>query len=177
MTMLTIFFPYVLEGINQFCEINTMRRPTPMTPLEILRLLEANRIAIRVHETGLRCSPKHLVTPELRELISEHKAGIIAVLSEQEREGMSYWRTLLESGKSDPDVSNLDEAIFLFAATKLRNAEALSTTWDHFSPYWEKRLPVHAWKVLQELRGFLQPQSPGGERTPQQIVMNKDPGS
>jgi hypothetical protein len=148
-----------------------------MTPLEILRLLEANRIAIRVHETGLRCSPKHLVTPELRELISEHKAGIIALLSEQERESMSYWRSLLESGKSDFDVDSLDEAIFLFAAAKLRKAEALSTTWDRFSPYWEKRLPVHAWKLLQELQRFLQARSPREERTPQQTVMNKDQDS
>jgi hypothetical protein len=178
MTMLTVFFPHVLEGHHRVLKNLTKHWDRPaMTVHELLHLLEAGGIAIRVHEAGLRCSPKHLVTPELRELISQHKAGIIAVLSEQEREGMSYWRTLLESGKSDLDVSNLDEAIFLFAAAKLRNAEALSTNWDRFSPYWEKRLPVHAWKLLQELQGFLQPQSPGGERTPQQIVMNKDPGS
>lgn len=143
----------------------------PLSASKILQLLDSRGISIKVHDGCLRCSPKHLMSPEIRDLIARHKPEVISFLAEQERDGMRNWHYLLESGKTDMDVTDLDEAMFLFAAEKLRTAGD-EEMWNHYAPFWEKRLPHEAMKVLEALRQELAAPS-SAQQPPEQIRMQE----
>ncbi len=142
----------------------------PLSPSNILQLLDSRGISIRVHEAALRCSPKHLLTSEIRDLIARHKPEIFSFLTEQEQEGARNWHSLLGSGKTDMDVTYLDEALFLFAAEKIRTASD-EAMWNRYAPFWEKRLPHQAMKALETLRQELA--SAPAQRPPEQILMQE----
>jgi hypothetical protein len=80
------------------------------------------------------------------------------------------WYALFMSGKTDRDVTNLDQALFLFAAETLKKSPDLAATWDLFRTRWEKHLPRSAWIVLKSHREILQ-QREG--QVPEQIAMDR----
>jgi len=143
----------------------------PLSASKILQLLDSRGISIKVHDGCLRCSPKHLMTPEIRDLVTHHKPEIISFLNEQEQDGMRNWHSLLESGKTDMHVTDLNEALFLFAAEKIRTA-GNEEMWNRYAPFWEKRLPHLAMKVLEALRQELATPS-SAQQPPEQIVMQE----
>jgi hypothetical protein len=61
---------------------------------------------------------------------------------------LSLWLDLAQSGNTDKDVDNLDQAIFLFGLGKLQELgrQEIET---HFLPYWQERMDPEAWQVLQ----------------------------
>jgi hypothetical protein len=61
------------------------------------------------------------------------------------------WHALAESGLTDLDVDGLAPALFLFAYQKIQKCSqcALPGIWKHFAPYWERRLPSGAFKIVE----------------------------
>jgi len=80
------------------------------------------------------------------------------------------WYALLISGKTDRDITNLDQALFLFAAETLKKSPDLAATWDLFRTRWEKHLPRPAWIVLESHREILQRRE---GQVPEQITMDR----
>lgn len=64
------------------------------------------------------------------------------------QENPDYWRALSLAGKSDQDVVNLDEAIFLFAVGKIRESSNHAHLWERYARHWRRSLPSAAVSVL-----------------------------
>lgn len=126
-----------------------------LTASEILQLLENRGITISGQGSSLRCSPKHLVSTDVRDMITSNKQAILSLLVDRDSGCSEHWRSLLASGKSDMEVTDLDEALFLFAAGKLRSARDVESIWCHFAPFWKIRLPPPAWMEIEALRQSL----------------------
>ncbi len=80
------------------------------------------------------------------------------------------WYALLLSGKTDRDVTNLDEALFLYAAETLKKSSDLAATWGSFRLRWEKHLSRPAWIVLESHRETLERRQ---GQVPEQITMDR----
>jgi hypothetical protein len=64
------------------------------------------------------------------------------------QENPDYWRALSLAGKSDQDVMDLNEAIFLFAVGKIRESSNHARLWERYARHWKRRLPGAAVTVL-----------------------------
>ena len=93
----------------------------------------------------LRCrGPEGSLTSEIRRWIEEHRERLVACLKLLKS---------AESGKTDLDVYDLDEAMFLFAVGMIRSAADRATVWEQYSPFWAKRLPPDAFALLVQVYG------------------------
>jgi hypothetical protein len=65
----------------------------------------------------------------------------------------SRLRALVESGKTDLDVTDLDEALFLFAVNKVREASSrdLPRLWLKYGNYWRERLSREAFGMVERI--------------------------
>ncbi|MCE5334532.1 MAG: hypothetical protein LLG06_08055 [Desulfobacteraceae bacterium] len=62
------------------------------------------------------------------------------------------WEELASSGLSDMDATDPSEAIFLFALRLVETAdpETLLTVWERERPWWKRKLPVAAYRILSD---------------------------
>jgi hypothetical protein len=89
-----------------------------------------------------------LITDDLKSELQKNKAEILMLLSNK---GSSFfWHALADTGKTDMDVIDSDQAYFLFALQKIRQASEADRpeVWERFNPYWERRLHPEAYRVL-----------------------------
>lgn len=143
-----------------------------MTAHEVLQLLEGKGLIIEINDHGLRCHPKNLLTSEIRDLISSCRTDILSILRKREQDKTDYWGSLLTSGKSDLDVDDLNEALFLFAAQKLQTANDVAATWNQFSRYWKERLPSCAFDLIDSSQRNMKALKANGME-PKQMVLQK----
>lgn len=68
-----------------------------------------------------------------------------------ENSAADYWPALDKTGKTDADVVNVHDAIFLFAVRELRAARpgALEEVWKQHAPFWRRRLCKNGFTYLQ----------------------------
>lgn len=62
------------------------------------------------------------------------------------------YQNLAESGKTDLEVDDLNEAIFLFALDLVRTCpdENFMEMGHRYCPHWRKRMPPEAWVIVKE---------------------------
>jgi hypothetical protein len=82
--------------------------------------------------------------------------------------------TLIESGKTDLDVRDLDEALFLFAVNKVREASSreLPRLWLKYGKYWRERLSEEAFGMVERIYQDSTSTEKGTEEKFQQMRMN-----
>ena len=62
------------------------------------------------------------------------------------------WDELASSELTDMDVVSVEESMFLYAIRLMRSVgtDVIAETWSALHPFWKRRLPVAAFKVLQD---------------------------
>ncbi len=111
-------------------------------------------IIVAVFDDRLRLTGNlSMLTDNMRAFLREQKPALMELLSNHNRP--ACWLSLAESGRSDLDVDNLDEALFLFALRKIKATPALEhpAMRRQFDRYWKRRLHREAYKILASISG------------------------
>lgn len=130
-----------------------------MSTGDIVATLREAGVELRVEAGRLRFrAPRGVMTDELRRTVEQSRTELVAFLKvEDERAApeaaalpLDRWHTLTSSTLTDLDVTDLDEALFLFALRKVEEAGDPKEVWTRFSPHWQERMPPEAFRVVVE---------------------------
>ena len=130
-----------------------------MSSGDIVATLREAGVELRVVGGRLRFrAPRGVMTDEQREAVEQSRAELVAFLEvEDERAAPEAaalqpdrWHALAASTLTDLDVTDLDEALFLFALRKVEEASDPEEAWTRLSRWWRERMPPEAFRVVEE---------------------------
>ena len=130
-----------------------------MSAGDIVTTLREAGVELRVVGGRLRYrAPRGVMTDELRHTVEQSRTELVAFLEvEDERAAPEAaalqpdrWHTLASSALTDLDVTDLDEALFLFALRKVKEAGDPEEVWTRFSRWWRERMPPNAFRLVDE---------------------------
>jgi hypothetical protein len=75
--------------------------------------------------------------------------GLTSIPSRQEPGERTRWDELAESGQTDLDAGQLEDAIFLFALEKVRGGQSPRDAWEAFAGHWARVLPEEAFMKVE----------------------------